>query len=103
MLVDYINQLPKSGIETTAAIIQAGGTRMRPVLITALTTIFGMLPMVLAKTEGPDMRGHMAITVIGGLTAATFLTLFVVPAIYSLVADLSARRKAKRQAWRAGA
>ena len=98
VLVDYINQLRKKGIETTQAIINAGATRMRPVLITALTTIFGMLPMVLDKSEGAEMRAPMAITVIGGLTAATFLTLFVVPSIYSLVADLSQRRKDKKLA-----
>jgi HAE1 family hydrophobic/amphiphilic exporter-1 len=96
VLVDYINQLRRKGVEATAAIIEAGSTRLRPVLITALTTIFGMLPMVLDHKEGAEMRAPMAITVIGGLTAATILTLFVVPSLYSLVADLGIRRKAKK-------
>jgi len=97
VLVDYINQLRRKGVEATAAIIEAGSTRLRPVLITALTTIFGMLPMVLDHKEGAEMRAPMAITVIGGLTAATILTLFVVPSLYSLVADLGIRRKARKE------
>lgn len=96
VLVDYINQLRRKGVEATAAIIEAGSTRLRPVLITALTTIFGMLPMVLDSSEGAEMRAPMAITVIGGLTAATFLTLFVVPSLYSLLADLGIRRAERK-------
>ena len=97
VLVDYINQLRRKGIEATAAIIEAGSTRLRPVLITALTTIFGMLPMVLDSREGAEVRAPMAITVIGGLTAATFLTLFVVPSLYSLLADAGIRRAQRKQ------
>ncbi|MBC8376093.1 MAG: efflux RND transporter permease subunit [FCB group bacterium] len=97
VLVDYINQLRRKGIEATAAIIEAGSTRLRPVLITALTTIFGMLPMVLDSSEGAEMRAPMAITVIGGLTAATFLTLFVVPSLYSLLADAGIRRAERKR------
>ncbi|NQV41015.1 MAG: efflux RND transporter permease subunit [Candidatus Marinimicrobia bacterium] len=97
VLVDYINQLRRKGIEATAAIIEGGSTRLRPVLITALTTIFGMLPMVLDSSEGAKMRAPMAITVIGGLTAATFLTLFVVPSLYSLLADAGIRRAERKQ------
>jgi HAE1 family hydrophobic/amphiphilic exporter-1 len=97
VLVDYINQLRRKGIEATTAIIEAGSTRLRPVLITALTTIFGMLPMVLDSSEGAEMRAPMAITVIGGLTAATFLTLFVVPSLYSLLADAGIRRAERKR------
>ncbi len=96
VLVDYINQLRRRGVEATAAIIEAGSTRLRPVLITALTTIFGMLPMVLDQKEGAEMRAPMAITVIGGLAAATLLTLFVVPSLYSLIADFGIRRAEKK-------
>lgn len=101
VLVDYINQLRKKGKELTEAVLEAGATRLRPVLITALTTIFGMLPMVLDQNEGSEMRAPMAITVIGGLTAATFLTLIVVPALYSLVAEFGLKRKEKRAAKKA--
>ena len=85
VLVDYINQLKKRGMETRDAILQACIVRLRPVLITALTTIFGMLPMALSTSAGSELRAPMAITVVGGLTATTFLTLFIIPIIYSLI------------------
>jgi len=97
VLVDYTNQLRRKGMSYAEAVIEAGSTRMRPVLITALTTMFGMLPMVLDRSEGSEMRAPMAITVIGGLSAATFLTLFVVPSLYSLVAEAGERRKARKE------
>ncbi len=98
VMVDYINQLRRKGQEVTSAIIEAGATRMRPVLITALTTIFGMLPMALSTSEGSEMRAPMAITVIGGLTASTLLTLFIIPSLYSLIADFGIRRAERKQA-----
>jgi len=84
VMVDYINQLKRRGVEKKEAILQASAVRLRPVLITAFTTILGMLPMALSTSEGAEMRAPMAITVIGGLVATTFLTLFVIPIIYSL-------------------
>ncbi|MFC2157095.1 efflux RND transporter permease subunit [Acidobacteriota bacterium] len=84
VLVDYINQLKQKGLDKKEAILLGCTVRLRPVLITALTTIVGMLPMALSISSGSEMRAPMAITVIGGLTATTFLTLFVVPIIYSL-------------------
>ncbi|MCJ7580639.1 MAG: efflux RND transporter permease subunit [Candidatus Aminicenantes bacterium] len=83
VMVDYINQLKRRGIEKKEAIVQACTVRLRPVLITALTTIMGMLPMALSVSQGSEMRAPMAITVVGGLIATTFLTLFVIPIIYS--------------------
>jgi len=85
VMVDYINQLKRRGVEAREAILQGCAVRLRPVLITALTTILGMLPMAISTSEGASFRSPMAITVMGGLTATTFLTLFVIPAIYSLV------------------
>ncbi len=85
VMVDYINQLKRRGMEKKEAILQACTVRLRPVLITALTTIMGMLPMALSVSEGAEMRAPMAITVVGGLFATTFLTLFIIPIIYSLV------------------
>lgn len=84
VMVDYINQLKRSGLDKKEAILQACTVRLRPVLITALTTILGMLPMALSASAGSELRAPMAITVVGGLTATTFLTLFVIPIIYSL-------------------
>ena len=84
VMVDYINQLKRKGVEKKEAILQACSVRLRPVLITALTTIFGMAPMALSTSAGAEIRSSMAVTVVGGLTATTFLTLFVIPIIYSL-------------------
>lgn len=83
VMVDYINQLKRRGMEKRQAILQGCSVRLRPVLITALTTVMGMLPMALSTSAGAEMRAPMAITVIGGLIAATFLTLFVIPIMYS--------------------
>lgn len=92
VMVDYINQLKRKGVEVKEAIIQGCVVRMRPVLITAFTTILGMLPMALSKSAGAEMRAPMAIAVVGGLTATTFLTLFVIPIIYSLLGRVSFKK-----------
>ena len=84
VLIDYINQLRAQGIEKCQAIIKGGTTRLRPILITSLTTIFGMLPMAVAVEEGSEMMRPMAVAVIGGLAVSTVLTLVVIPVIYSL-------------------
>jgi predicted RND superfamily exporter protein len=67
-------------------------TRLRAVLLTALITILGMLPMAPSRSEGPGFRALMAITVLGGLTATAFLTLFVIPIIYNLFERLHSKR-----------
>ena len=90
VLVDFINQLRRNeGYPMEEAIIKAGKTRLRPVLITALTTIVGMFPMAISHSQGAEMRAPMAIAVIGGLTVATFLTLFIIPVIYSVFEKVS--------------
>jgi len=100
VLVDFINQLRRNeGLEMEHAIIEAGKTRLRPVLITALTTIVGMLPMAVSTSQGSEMRAPMAIAVIGGLTVATFLTLFVIPVMYSVFEKVSVKtQRATRKA-----
>jgi len=85
VLVDYINTLRRSGMAKTEAIVQAGSVRLRPILMTTLTTVLGLLPMALGMGEGAEIRTPMAITVIAGLTSATFLTLIVIPTVYSVV------------------
>ena len=85
VLIDHMNQLRAKGMKKTEAIIQAGADRVRPVLITASTTILGMLPMAISQGDGAEMKAPMALTVIGGLITATFLTLVVIPVIYSIV------------------
>jgi HAE1 family hydrophobic/amphiphilic exporter-1 len=85
VLVDLINQLRRAGQEITAAIIEAGRARLRPILMTTLTTTLGLLPMALGFGEGSEVRAPMAVTVIGGLVVSTLLTLLVIPVVYSLL------------------
>lgn len=85
VLIDRINQIRAKGEEKVRSIIQAGQQRMRPILMTMLTTTLGLLPLAIGIGEGAEVRAPMAITVIGGLTVSTFLTLIVIPVVYSLV------------------
>ena len=89
VLIDYINQLRKKGLSRNEAVIQGGKTRLRPILMTTLTTILAMLPMALGTGEGAEMRAPMAITIIGGLTSSTFLTLIIIPIFYTYLDDLA--------------
>jgi HAE1 family hydrophobic/amphiphilic exporter-1 len=90
VLIDHTNQLRAGGMHKFQALVQAGLDRLRPVLITASTTILGMLPMALSRSEGSELKAPMALTVIGGLISATILTLVVIPVIYS---TLSRKKK----------
>ena len=85
VLVDYINQLRRGGLEKRAAIIESGRTRLRPILMTALTTILGLSTMAVGLGMGADMVQPMAIVAVGGLLYGTLLTLVVVPCIYDLL------------------
>ncbi|MCJ7813384.1 efflux RND transporter permease subunit, partial [bacterium] len=98
VLVDYINQLRNRGHELMEAIRLAGEARMRPVLMTALTTILGMFPLSLGLGESGENWAPMARSVMGGLAVGTALTLIVIPVIYVIVENFSAKRKAKRLA-----
>ncbi|MEL7310177.1 MAG: efflux RND transporter permease subunit [Pseudomonadota bacterium] len=85
VMIDTINQLRDSGIERGVAIEQGARTRLRPIMMTTLTTALGLLPMALGLGEGAEVRTPMAITVIGGLLTSTLLTLIVIPVVYSLL------------------
>lgn len=85
VLVDLINQLQASGMEKMSAITEAGRIRLRPILMTTLTTVLGLLPMAIGVGEGAEVRTPMAVTVIGGLLVSTLLTLVVIPVVYSLL------------------
>lgn len=84
VMVDYINQLRREGMPKKDAIIESSKTRLRPILMTALTTILAMIPMSLGMGDGGEMMQPMAITMMGGLVYGTLLTLVVVPCIYDL-------------------
>lgn len=82
VLVDYINNLRLEGVERREAIVEAGKTRMRPILITALTTVLGLSVMAIGIGIGAEMMQPLAIVCIGGLLYATFMTLYIIPVIY---------------------
>ncbi len=84
VLVDYINLLRERGLERLEAIVQAAQVRIRPILMTTLTTVLGLLPLAIGWGEGAEIRAPMALTVIGGLLSSTLLTLVVVPVLYSI-------------------
>lgn len=85
VLIDFINQLRARGMEKIAAIIEAGRSRLRPIMMTTLTTVLGLLPLAMGFGEGAEVRAPMAITVIGGLTVSTLLTLVVIPVMYAVM------------------
>jgi hydrophobic/amphiphilic exporter-1 (mainly G- bacteria), HAE1 family len=97
LLVDYTKVLRSRGLERKEAIITAGRTRLRPIMMTTLAMIFGMLPLALAIGSGAEMRAPMARAVIGGLITSTFLTLLVVPVVYSVLDDFGQRFRRKRE------
>ncbi|MBX7255573.1 MAG: efflux RND transporter permease subunit [Candidatus Hydrogenedentes bacterium] len=84
VLVDYTNLLMSRGMERIEAIVEAGRVRMRPILMTTLTTVLGLLPMSMASGEGDEIRRPMAITIIAGLTCSTILTLVIIPMVFYL-------------------
>jgi len=89
LLVDFINQSLREGKSRNEAIFAAGNVRLRPILMTTLAMIFGMLPLALGLGEGGEQRSPMAHAVIGGLITSTLLTLLVVPVVYTYLDDLS--------------
>jgi HAE1 family hydrophobic/amphiphilic exporter-1 len=85
VLIDAVNQARERGVAKHDAIVEAGRLRLRPIIITKLTTILGLLPMALGLGEGAEIRQPMAVTVIGGVAIASFFTLLVIPVVYSLM------------------
>jgi HAE1 family hydrophobic/amphiphilic exporter-1 len=90
LLIDFTNQQREAGNDRTEALLAAGRIRLRPIIMTTVAMIFGMIPLALAIGEGAEQRAPMARAVIGGLLTSTFLTLFVVPVVYTLLDDLGA-------------
>lgn len=84
VLIDRINQLRAQGCAMLDAILEAANSRLRPIIMTTMTTILGLLPMAMATGEGAELRAPLAITVMSGLLIATFLTLIVIPVLYSV-------------------
>jgi hydrophobic/amphiphilic exporter-1 (mainly G- bacteria), HAE1 family len=85
VLVDYVNRLRRDGLPKDKALVRAGEIRLRPILMTTMTTVLGLTPMAFGLGEGAEIRTPMAIAVIAGLVSSTLLTLLVVPTIYSVL------------------
>ncbi|MFI5636840.1 efflux RND transporter permease subunit [Streptomyces goshikiensis] len=102
VLIDLVNQYRRQGLGVVEAVIEGGRHRLRPILMTALATIFALLPMALGVTgEGGFISQPLAVVVIGGLVSSTLLTLLLVPTLYTMVELRKERRRAKRAARRA--
>jgi HAE1 family hydrophobic/amphiphilic exporter-1 len=96
LIVDFTNQLKAEGHDVVPALIEAGKERLRPILMTTLAMVFGMLPLALAKGSGAETKNGMAWVIIGGLTSSLLLTLLVVPSVYLVVDRIIARFTKKR-------
>ena len=96
VLVDYMNLLVERGSNVADAVIAGGKSRLRPVLMTSLTTILGMVPMAMGIGEGSETWQPMGIAVVGGLLVSTLLTLFVVPALYAMLEGHNQRKAARK-------
>ena len=94
LLVDYTNTLRSQGMAMREAVLEAGPVRLRPILMTAISTIAGVLPIALGFGAGGESRAPMAIAVAGGMTSSTLLTLLVIPVAYTLIDDLVLKVKA---------
>jgi HAE1 family hydrophobic/amphiphilic exporter-1 len=87
VLVDYINILRRRGYKKRQAVIEAGNVRLRPILMTMITTVLGLVPMVASTGDGAELRRPLAVTLMAGLFCATMLTLVIIPAVYELFGE----------------
>jgi len=97
LLIDYTKRLRLEGKERTAALVEAGRTRFRPIVMTTMAMIFGMLPLAFEIGAGSELRAPMARAVIGGLITSTILTLIAVPVVYALLDDLVQKTAGKKR------
>ena len=97
LLIDYTHTLMKKGIPLRAALVEAGITRLRPILMTSVTMIVGMLPLALSLGASSEIRSGMAVVLIGGLVTSTLLTPILLPVVYTLIEDLRATRARRRR------
>jgi HAE1 family hydrophobic/amphiphilic exporter-1 len=93
VMVDFTNLLHERGLSINQAVISAGKSRLRPVLMTSLTTIFGMLPLAIGVGEGSEIWQPMGIAIIGGMTFSTAITLIIVPVVYSIFGARSLKKQ----------
>jgi len=96
VLVDYVNQLRARGLSRDEALVRGGAAKLRAIVLTSATTIVGMIPLAVSRTEGSELASPMALAVIGGMVISTFLMLVVIPVVYSVLDDLAARALRRR-------
>jgi HAE1 family hydrophobic/amphiphilic exporter-1 len=96
VLVDYTNLLRKRGLAIRDACVEAGGNRLRPILMTTLTTVLGLLPIAVIPSEGADLVKPISMTLLGGLGVSAFLTLFLIPVLYSIFNEMAEKRGIKK-------
>ena len=96
LLIDFANQARARGVERAQALLEAAEIRLRPILMTTLAMVFGMIPLAIAVGEGSEQRAPMAHAVIGGVIASTLLTLLAVPVLYTVLDDLVQRVRGRR-------
>ena len=96
VLIDYTTLLEERGVEVKEATVQAARSRLRPILMTTLTTVLGMLPMALGRGEGAEMWNSLGVTVAWGLTVSTLITLLLIPALYCSLETRAVRRKKRK-------
>jgi len=90
--VEFANQRRAKGLDSKKAMLEAGEVRLRPILMTAFSTIAGILPIAIGFGAGAESRRPMGVAVVGGMITSTFLTLFVIPVVYTLFSDLASGR-----------
>ncbi|PZP43189.1 MAG: acriflavin resistance protein, partial [Pseudopedobacter saltans] len=91
LIVDFTNHLKQQGLPLTEALVEAGKERLRPIIMTTMAMILGMLPMALSSGSGADFKNGLAWVLIGGLSSSFFLTLFIVPSVYMIIEKLRLR------------
>jgi len=97
LLVEFANQIKETGVSTREAMIRSGLVRLRPILMTAVSTISGILPIAIGFGAGAESRRPMGVVVVGGMLTSTVLTLFVIPTVYTVIGDLLDWRRKKKE------
>ena len=96
VLIDYTTLLEERGVEVREATVKAARSRLRPILMTTLTTVLGMIPLAIGRGEGAEMWNSLGITVAWGLTVSTLITLLLIPALYCSLETRAVRRKRRK-------
>jgi len=96
LIVEFANQLREQGIEPVAAVAEAAATRLRPILMTSIAFILGILPLAFAHGDGAQSRISLGTAVLGGMIVSTIMNLAIVPVLYIVVIEITERKKRKR-------